>query len=314
MPPIPRVPDAFRHRPFGVHEAAEAGLTRKQLCGRSFRRLLPRVWVHVDHVMTHADWIEAARIALTDRAELTGITRIQALGLDFGPKRPLRFVVAGDLHIDLDGVFLHRTRCLPPTDGLGVTPTSAFVSYCANARVIDAIQVGDWLAYHGHMSVIGLRELAARDRWRDGAAEALWVSRYVSAAARSLPESQVRAMAVFAGLPPPEVNERLVLHGRAVIIDLLWRRWLLAVEYEGSHHQTDRTQYLSDIDRFGLLREVGLRYLQVTKEDLARPQSLVLRMYEYLRRGGYDGPAPMFGPGWARLFDPISASLRPRRR
>jgi len=314
MPPIPRFPDAFRRRPFGVHEAARAGLTRKQLCGRSFRRLLPRVWVHVDHVMTHADWIDAARIALTDRAELTGITRIQALGLDFGPKRPLRFVVAGDLHIDLDGVFLHRTKSLPPTDGVGVTPTSAFVSYCAQARVIDAIQVGDWLIYHGHMSVIGVRELAARDRWRAGAPEAWWVSRHLSAASRSLPESQVRALTVFAGLPVPEANAPLELAGRSVIVDLLWRQWLLALEYEGSHHQTDRAQYLSDIGRFGLLREAGLRYLQITKEDLARPQSLVLQVHEALRRGGYDGPEPVFGSCWAGLFDPITASLRPRQR
>ncbi len=313
MPPIPRIPEEFRHRPFSTHEATRAGLTRKQLCGRSFRRVFPRVWVHVAYEMTHADWIEAARIALTDRAELTGITRIQALGLRFGPLRPLRFVVVGDLHIDIDGVFLHRTRRLPPTDDVGVTPAGAFIAYCATARVIDAIQVGDWLAYHGHMSVLELCEVASGDRWRAGASEALWVARHLHPESRSLPESQVRALTGFAGLPAPEVNAQLDVDGRVVIIDLLWRRWRLALEYEGSQHQTDRTQYLADIDRYGILREIGLRYVQVTKEHLARPRSLVLRLDEFLRRGGYDGPPPVFAGQWTSLFGPISACVPPRR-
>lgn len=290
------------------------GVSRKQLCGRSFRRLLPRVWVHVDHEMTHGDWIEAARLALTDRAALTGITRIQALGLDFGPREPLRFVVAGDLHIDIDRVFLHRTRRLPPTDEVGVTPAGAYIAYCATARVIDAIKVGDWLLHHGHMTVMGLRELALHDRWRDGAREAMWVSRRLDPGARSLPESEVRALMMFAGLPAPEVNAEVTVDGRLLILDLYWRTWRVALEYEGGHHQTEREQYLTDIDRYGVLRAVDVLYLQATREHLSQPRALVMRVHDLLCRRDFDGPAPVFGRRWADLFESLSVVVGSRER
>jgi hypothetical protein len=73
--------------------------------GRRFVRLLPTVHRHRDHVMSYDDWVVAAQPALPTRARLTGLTRIQALGLDFGPRWPLRLVVEGDLHLASHGVF-----------------------------------------------------------------------------------------------------------------------------------------------------------------------------------------------------------------
>jgi hypothetical protein len=50
--------------PFTRAMAREAGLTDRQLQGRSFARVLPRVWRHVDHVMSDEDWRVAAALAL----------------------------------------------------------------------------------------------------------------------------------------------------------------------------------------------------------------------------------------------------------
>ena len=70
-----------------------------------------------DHLMTDADWVEAARLALPCRARLTGITRLQQLGLGLRSAQvPLHFVIEGELHLDIDGIFLHRTKRLAPTD------------------------------------------------------------------------------------------------------------------------------------------------------------------------------------------------------
>ncbi|MDO9395807.1 MAG: hypothetical protein Q7T71_04625, partial [Herbiconiux sp.] len=60
--------------------------------GQRFVRVLPRVYRLATHEMTHADWTRAAALALPDRAHLTGISRLQALGLDFGPRLPVRYV------------------------------------------------------------------------------------------------------------------------------------------------------------------------------------------------------------------------------
>ena len=137
---------------------------------------------------------------------LTGISRLQRLGLDFGPRRPIRFVIEGDHHLDLDGIFLHRTKRLPPTDDVEVTVPAAFIAYCARARVIDAIKVGDWLLREGHMTLAPVRDLALAQLWRDGAHEAIWVLDHLDGRSRSLKESETKAVLVFAGLAAPALN------------------------------------------------------------------------------------------------------------
>ena len=54
-----------------------------------------------------------------------------------------------------------------------MTPEAAYLAYCARARVIDAIKVGDWLLHNEHMALQRLTDLASADTWRDGAKEAL---------------------------------------------------------------------------------------------------------------------------------------------
>jgi hypothetical protein len=85
------------------------------------------------------------------------------------------------------------------------------------------------------------------------------------------------------------------------------------VEYEGSHHQEDREQYNADLDRYALLRGADVPYVQVTKEKLHRPKTLVGEIYRALLARGYDGPPPLFGEHWRQLFLPISAAVGPRR-
>jgi hypothetical protein len=300
---LAKLPDG----PFTRKQAGRAGVTPRMLRGRRFARIFPRVWRLAEHQMTDDDWVRAARLALPDGARLTGITRIQRLGLDFGPRFPLHFVVEGDLHIDLDEIFLHRTKMLAPLDGLCVTAAAAFVFYCSYARVIDAIKVGDWLLYWGHMTIEEVRALALSALWRDGAHEAIWILEYLNGGSRSLKESETRAVVEFAGLPRPEVNVELDLDGeqRVVVADLLFRPWGLLLEYEGEHHQTERLQYSSDIDRFEVLRRNDVPYLQVTNERLAQPRKLVLAVHRELVALGYDGPAPVFGERWRSLFRPI---------
>jgi hypothetical protein len=105
--------------PFTRAMAREAGLSDRMLQGKRFVRVLPRVWRHVDLVMTDDDWRVAAALALPPTAHLTGISRLQAAGLDYGPRLPVRYVVQGELHLAFDNVFLHRTKLLPPLDHVG---------------------------------------------------------------------------------------------------------------------------------------------------------------------------------------------------
>lgn len=292
-------------------------MTARMLTGRRFVRVMPTVYRCRDHRMSDDDWVLAATLALPGRAHLTGITRIQQLGLDFGPRLPVRMVVEGDLHLAVRNVFLHRTKRLPPIDAAGVVPAAAFIAYCRRAYVVDAIKVGDWLLHHGHMTRVELHDLAVGQQWRAGANEALWVLGHLDGDSRSLPESETRAVLTFAGLPAPGVNRPLRLEEDLSLIgDLVYEQWRLVVEYEGAHHQEERAQYVSDLDRYAVMRRHHVGYVQVTHERLCHPRTLVGLVYRELLDRGYDGPPPSFRGNWellhARIHD-ILASERIRR-
>ena len=310
MPAPTAIPALLLTGPFTRETALGLGITPRVLNGQRFVRLFSTVWTLRDRPTSESDWIFAARLAVPSRAHLTGLTRIRSLGLGVGTLRPFHFVITGDLHLDLLDIFLHRTIRLPPTDDGGVTPAAAFIAYALEARLIDAIKVGDWLLHHRHMTLIGLRELCRHDRWRPGSREAMWVSRYLEGDSRSLKESETRAILIFAGLPTPDSNKEITSGPQALGIgDLTYLRWELVVEYEGSQHQEDRDQWNSDIDRYADFREAGLNYVQVTKEKLGRPRKLVSEVFRQLIAGRYAGPPPVFAGRWRSLFGPITDAM-----
>jgi len=304
MPRTAVVPDVLRAGPFTREQGLAAGLTSRQLQGASFRRLHPRVWVHRDHPMTRLDEVRAAALALPAHVHATHSTRLLLSGLDV-LRPPLRFVVAGDLHLDLAGVRLHRTPVLPPTDDLGVTPAAAFVALAATARRLDLVAVGDWLLHRGLMTTVELSELVTAQPWRRGARAAASVSGELDGRARSLPESTVRALVVAAGLPRPQVNVAVLDDPRSPVTDLYLPPWRVAVEYEGRQHELDAEQFGRDIARYARLREQGVAYVQVTRSMLRTPRAVVRQVHEALVRHGYTGPAPAFGDHWNRLFEPV---------
>lgn len=299
--------------PFTRAQGKANGVTSRMLQGPGFERVHPRVWKPADHVMTDADWLLAAKLALPAGARLTGITRLQQLGLDYGPKRPFRFVVDSDVHRFVDGVFLHRTKKMPCCDQDRVSVEAAYMAYCSLCRVIDAIKIGDWLLHEGHMDGRRLEAMAVAEPWRAGAQEVMWVLPYLEPRSRSLKESETRSVLEFAGLPRPESNAELGLDEEIKVFgDLVYRKWHTVVEYEGDHHQADRQQYSSDIDRYALFRDHHISYVQVTKERLDRPRSVVLEVDKVLRSNGYDGPLPQFGERWKLLFGPLYTAVGPR--
>jgi hypothetical protein len=307
---MPTLPPELLAGPFTLSRSRELGLTRRVLA-RHFVRLHHGVWVHRDHPMSDDARLRAARLALPDRAHLTGISLIQQLGLDYGPREPLRFVIQGDHHLALEGVFLHRTKLLPPLGPIGVTPAAAFIAYCARARVMDAIKVGDWLLNHDHMTTAEVRDLALHQLWRPGAHEAIWILEQLDGRSRSLPESEVRALLVFTGIEKPEPNLPIDEDGR-VICDLVYRRWRMVVEHEGAQHQTDRDQYNLDLGRYAWMRRRDVGYVQSTHEKLRHPKTLVGEVYAELVSRGYDGSPPEFGERWRQLFRRVSEVLGPR--
>lgn len=309
------IPEQLLHGPFARKTAIDAGVPRRVVDGTRFRWLHKGVYCHRDHPMTWTDTVQAAQLALPDSARTTGVTRLQQLGLDVGARAPLHFVVEGDLHLVLDGVFLHRTVKMPPSDDDGVTVEAAFVAYCAGVRLVDAIKVGSMLLHEEQMDLGRLDDILTQERWRRGAAEAAYVVQLLDGRCRSLPEAELLAYVVFAGMPTPQVNEKVVLaDGTELTPDLWFVQLGAAVEYEGSQHQLDRDQYNADIDRYAAYRRNAVPYVQVTKERMRSPKATVRLVHAALVRQGYVGPGPDFGPSWEALFVRVAVLVRQTRR
>lgn len=302
------IPPELMAGPFTHATAHEFGVTEKMLRGRRFVRLFPRVWRVAGVDLDVHGWIQAARLALPERAHVSHLSRVHDLGLFIGDPRPIHFTVSGDLHLRLPGVFLHRTEVLPPCDERGVTPAAAFVQACATGRLLDLIVIGDWLIHREHATTDEIAWIARTQSWRPGAAQSLRVLPHLDGLSRSPKESRVRAYLVFSGLPVSDVNAPVYDGAREIgIVDLLYRVWMLAIEYEGRQHAEDPWQFARDIERYADFRAIGLAYLQVTAAMEKHPRSLVTRIHRLLAERGYSGPAPIFAGRWDSLFAPVRA-------
>lgn len=312
--PMPDVAPELLHGPFTRAHALALGVTARVLEGVRFRRLHHGVYVHRCHEMTWADHVEAARLALPPSARTTGATRLRQAGFDAGDRWPLHFVVEGDLHLTLDGVFLHRSVKMPSGEDDGVSVEAAFVAFCAESRLLDAIRVGSVLLNKGVLDLGLLEEILIEEKWRRGVSETAYALPHLEGRCRSMPEAELFAYVVFAGMPVPEINRTVEFReGVELTPDLWFEDYGLAVEYEGSHHQEDRAQYNADIDRYALYRRHDVPYEQVTKERMRSPRATVRRVHSALVAEGYAGPPPVFGVLWATLFEPLATLVRRTR-
>jgi hypothetical protein len=100
--------------------------------------------------------------------------------------------------------------------------------------------------------------------------------------AQSPKESWLRLVLLDAGLPRPATQIR-VTDGRFVAyLDMGWEQPMVAVEYDGEQHRTDRSQYVKDIRRAEMLSRLGWIVIRVINED--RPHLIVQRTREALTR------------------------------
>lgn len=131
-----------------------------------------------------------------------------------------------------------------------------------------------------HPGARGIRQLRAALDLVDGGAE-------------SPQETKVRLLLVGAGLPRPETQiEFRNLHPRVIRVDMGWREWKVAVEYDGIQHWDDPEQRAWDIERIALLEEAGWIVIRVSAAMLRRPHVIVDRVRARLAERGAFGPQP----------------------
>jgi len=96
--------------------------------------------------------------------------------------------------------------------------------------------------------------------------------------AQSPRESYLRLLLIDAGLPRPQTQIPVLgFDGMPVAyLDLGWEDQMVAVEYDGDQHRSDRRQYVKDIRRIDMLARMGWIVIRVVAED--HPADIVRRV------------------------------------
>lgn len=302
------IPPALASAPFTVERAAAAGLSRKVLRGRRFRRLFRGVYVQASVELTLRTWISAALLLLPVDGVVSHLTALRLWGFDHRRAGDLEFSTNTTAVTVLPGVRLHRRQGrLAPTvlGGLPVTgPDRTFVDCGTRLPLVQLVQVAEHLIHSGATTYDRLSAYCI-DRHLHGVQRARRAMALVVEGAESPMETLVRLMLVFARLPCPDPNVWIVdEEGRRVArVDLLFARFKVVVEYDGWHHERSSGQRQRDRERREVLEGLGYRLIVVTSADLHTPRSIPWRVHAALVSRGYAGPRPVLSEVWDRWFN-----------
>ncbi|MCR2763968.1 hypothetical protein NQ152_10685 [Microbacterium sp. zg.B48] len=153
----------------------------------------------------------------------------------------------------------------------------------------DLVVAADAIVHQGWGTVEELRDEVRMLRGRSATTMRSALN-HVRAGVESPEETRLRLLIVRAGLPEPEVNWILRdAYGRAIArLDLAYRRWRVAVEYDGRVHAEDVRQFERDADRWSAIRRAGWRHVRILRHHMRgdRPTAVAL-VREALHEAGW---------------------------
>jgi hypothetical protein len=151
----------------------------------------------------------------------------------------------------------------------------------------ELVAVGDSLYRSGHLEAASLTERLGRSDGVRGVRRARACAPLLTPLAASRPESLVRYWLTASDLPDPEPQIALFDRwGREVAhADLGYRRWKVAIEYEGRQH-AEREQFARDLERYAWMAADGWLLLRFGTRDLHRRERVVDRVAGALRSRG----------------------------
>lgn len=268
-------------------EAIAGGLSWGRL-QRDSTRVYRDVYVPAGLEITAVDRAQAAWLWSRRRAVVAGLAAAALHGSKW---------VDPSLTVDLYHDNRHRlpglmTRAEPLSDD-EVCVVSGIPATTAERTAVDlacwyplneAVASVDALARATEIKIADVELLMQHLRGRRGIANARRVIGLVDAGAQSPKESWLRTLLVQAGLPRPQTQIPICDDiGKAIAyLDMGWPDLKIAVEYDGEHHRTHRSQYAWDIRRSEMLQRRGWIVIRVTAED--SPTHIVRRVRDALAR------------------------------
>lgn len=291
--------------PFIGSQALERGtVTRSQLRTR-YRHVFRGVYVERTAELTPANKARAAW--LSTGAILAGQSAAAVHGTKWLDAAAPAEIVRADRHSQR-GIVVHNYRLaddeIQMCRGMRVT-TAARTAFDIGCCVPDAIPMIDAVLNATGIKPEHVVTLADRYPGARGVRRLRAALELADGGAESPQETRVRLLLVGAGLPRPETQIELIgLHPRRIRVDMGWREWKVAVEYDGIQHWNDAYQRAWDIERIALLEDAGWAVIRVSARMLSqRPQATVQRVKAKLvERGAFAG-----SPAGCGAVGPLSA-------
>jgi hypothetical protein len=153
----------------------------------------------------------------------------------------------------------------------------------ARGRLATTVAHLDALVHATKVTTVAVAEVAGRHPGSPGLRQLEAALALVDGGAASPRETWLRLLLIGDGLPAPTTQIAVVRDGRAIAyLDMGWEELMVAVEYDGDQHRTDRAQYVKDIRRIELLERMGWIIVRVVAED--RPADILRRVRDAIAR------------------------------
>jgi hypothetical protein len=278
--------------PFLGRQAVRRGEISARRLQRDYRAVYRNVYLSKHATLTALTRARAAWLWSGGDTTLTGLSAAAMLGtrwLDAGEPAELRRanrhappgIMVRSYDLDTRETFVHN--------GIRITtPERTAFDIGRSMSVNRSIPILDALSHATNFKIENVVSLAVASPGCRGIRRLRSVLKLVDGGAESPQESRVRLLLVAAGLPPPETQiEFTDEFGMARIrVDMGWREWRVAVEYDGVQHWDDRYQRSWDIDRIAMLEAMGWAVVRISAEMLSRPEIIIERVRSKLRAAG----------------------------
>ncbi len=274
--------------PFVGSEALAAGVLNRHQLRRGFTRLCPDVYLSKLVVPSLQDRIRAAWLWSQRRGVIAGSAAAALHGAQWvrsdiaieliypNPRRPAGVITRRDALLDGEVALIGK---------MAATTAQRTAFDIGRRGAVDvALARMDALMRATALHADAVRAVAARHPGARGLCQLENVLGLADPGAQSPKESWLRLVLIRGGLPRPHTQVPVAGEDGYpfAYLDLGWPDLMIAVEYDGDHHRTDRYQYLKDIRRREMLESMGWIVITVVAGD--RPADIVARVRAAIAR------------------------------
>lgn len=272
--------------PFIGSAAIRGGAVTRNELARDYKAIYRDVYLRRDIELTAQ--MRARAAWLSTGATLCGMSAAAAFGTKWlDPSAPAE-IIRSDRHAP-SGIVVHTWKlaadetCTAASMRVTTAVRTAFdIGRCVPSE--RAIPIVDALMNATGVKPAAVRAMADRYPGARGVSRLRSMIELVDGGAESPQETRLRLLLVAAGLPRPETQIGFrELHIR---VDMGWREWKVAIEYDGIQHWTDRRQRAWDLERIAQLEAVGWVVVRVSADMMKRPEIIVERVAGKLRAAG----------------------------